>query len=299
MSEIMMQLGPFQFGLQTAAYQEFQRSTAYTWAAQARFGQDDTLQSTGPGEDTITLTGIVYPEHWGGTGQLDAMRALGGQAIAHTMVNGRGQMMGDWVIEGVDERGSVFGPAGIALAQEFTIKLRRAPAQAGARDLFAGLAASITGALPASSILNSATAVAATAAKGPAGLLSSLGGSLASITSMAGTIGSQASSILGAVNGGINAAKRLQNAGTDATRSLTGIRALANVPSAMRSLIELGSSVSQAAGRSSSALKVAGIDLSDPAAFGAVRGSMIAVNQLNVLAVNVRATAETIFNRAS
>lgn len=305
MSDVMMQLGSFQFGLATAAYQEFTRSTAYTWAALARFGKDDALQSTGPGADTITLPGVVFPEFRGGTGQVDAMRALAAAAEPQALIDGRGRMLGQWVIEGIDERGSIFAQRGIARRQEFTLRLRRYPddGPSALGGLVAGLASSVAGfSLGASSsILNSATAVAVTASKGPEGLLSSMGGALSSVTGVASSIGAQASSALGAVRGGINAARRLQNAGTDALQSLRGLNSVANIPSAMNSLVRLGGSVSQTAGVSSSILKAAGVDMTgnraNPAAVAAVRDAMIQVNQLNVLAVNVRTSAQSIIDR--
>lgn len=296
---VMMQLGSFQFGLETAAYQEFSRSTAYTWAAQSRFGMDDALQSTGNGADTISLQGVIYPEFRGGTAQLSDMRDLAGQAVPQTLIDGRGNLLGEWVIESVDETGAVFAQGGVARKQEFTLKLRRF--QDSGVTGASGLAASITGGMPTTSLLSNAASVAVTASKGPANLLSSLNGSVSTITGLAGSIGAQASTILGAVNSGINAAKRLQNAGKDAARTLGNLHSMTGIPSAMNSLVMLGGSVSQAAGVSSSILKRAGIDLTsasaNPAAIAAVRDSMISINQLNVMAVNIRTTAQNIIGR--
>lgn len=300
MAEIMMQLGSFQFGLSTAAHQELTRSTAYTWAAQARFGQDDALQDTGPGADNMTLQGVVYPEFRGGTGQLDSLRDLAGQRKPLRLVDGLGRMRGEWVIEKVDERASIFAQRGVARRQEFTVNLRRAPEAAGV--LGSVLSAVTGGALPTPSLINSALGVASSAAKGPESILSSLTGSAASIGSMASQIGGQASSILNTINTGINAAKRLQNGGLDAARLLGGVKSLGNVPSAMNSLVQLGSSVSGASGAASSILKKSGISLTaakaDPAAVSAVQGAMIAINKLNVLAVGVRTSALSVIGGA-
>lgn len=290
MSEPMLRLGAYTFSLNTAAYQEFQRSTEFVWAALPRFGQDDALQDTGPGADTITLRGVVFPEYWGGTGQLDAMRALGAQRKPQTLIDGRGRVMGEWVIQGIDERAEVFAPAGVARRQEFDIRLRRAP-QESAGGL---LSAAPLGALPTSSLLSSAQGVAATAAKGPAGMLSSLTGSLSTLTGMASQLGTQSSNVLGAVRSGINAAKTLQNAGTDAGKLLASAKNLANLPSAMNGLVNVGGNVSRAAGTASGLLSQAGGLVSDAAAKLAVQDAMITTNRLNVLAVQVRASAQNI-----
>ncbi len=299
MAEIMMQLGSFQFGLATAAYQELTRSTNYTWAAQSRFGQDDALQNTGPGADNMTLQGVIIPEFRGGTGQLETLRTLAAQRTTLRLLDGLGNLRGEWVIEKVDERGSVFAQKGVARRQEFTVSLRRAPESAAV--VSSVLSAITASSLPVPSLLNSAIQVAATAAKGPAGILSSLTGSVSAITGMASQIGSQASSILQTVNSGINAAKRLQYAGQDAAKLLGGVNSLANVSSAMNSLVSLGGSVSNASGVASSILKKAGVDLQtggvDSSAIKAVQDAMVSINKLNVLAVGVRTTAQSVIGR--
>lgn len=123
--EEMMILGDYVFGLNTAAFQELNRSTEWRWTSQDVFDSRPALQFTGWGKDAITLPGIVFPEYWGGTGQLDALRSLGDQAEALTLIDGRGNVIGDFVVTGVQERASTFGPRGVALRQEFTITLER------------------------------------------------------------------------------------------------------------------------------------------------------------------------------
>lgn len=302
MNEIMMQLGSFQFGLSTAAYQEFERSTAYTWAAQQRFGKDDALQSTGPGADTITLPGVIYPEHFGGTGQLDEMRALAGLADLQTLIDGRGRMLGDWAIESVEERGSIFAAAGVARKQEFTLKLRRGPDDDGARGIISAAPGAIGGGFPiTSNLIGSAKSLASTASGAAGGMLAGLNGSLASVTGFASNLGAQASGVLSAVRGGINAAKTLQNAGGDVGRLLVGVKSLAGIPNALNGLVNVGGNVSRAAGSASSILNRAGVDLTasrvNPDAIAAVRDGMVGVNRLNVLAGSVRATAQSIIGR--
>lgn len=121
----MMQLGRFQFGLSTAAYQELRRSTQFTWAEQQKFGRLATLQFTGPGSDTITLTGVIYPEFMGGGGRLSDLRALGATGKPQQLLDGDGNLMGMWVIESVEEGQSVFAGYGKPRKQEFTLNIRK------------------------------------------------------------------------------------------------------------------------------------------------------------------------------
>ena len=122
---VMMQLGAFQFGVNTAAYQGLSRSDEWRWPDQERFGQAPALQHTGPGATTITLDGILYPEWRGGLGRLDAMRAEAGKGRPLVLVDGRGQALGMWVIERVDESQSIFAAGGVARRVEFTLQLKR------------------------------------------------------------------------------------------------------------------------------------------------------------------------------
>lgn len=131
----MMKLGPFQFGIWTAAYNEASRVSEWRWARQEVFGQPEALQYLGPGSETLTLTGAIYPEHRAGPGQVDAMRAAASKGEPLLMVSGQGNVLGKWVIEKIDEKQSVFAAGGVPRKQEFTMTLRRhgpAPAAAAA-----------------------------------------------------------------------------------------------------------------------------------------------------------------------
>ena len=59
---MMMSLGMFTFGLPTLAYQELKRRTDWRHARQTRIGARDATQYVGPGEDTITLSGVAMAE---------------------------------------------------------------------------------------------------------------------------------------------------------------------------------------------------------------------------------------------
>lgn len=122
---VMLQLGSFQFGVSTAAYQELKRSTEWRWPAQDQFGRLPALQFVGPSSDTITLPGVIYPEYRGGLGLLDALRALADAGEPQMMIDGRGNILGKWVIERVEEGQQVFADGGVPRKMEFTLGLRR------------------------------------------------------------------------------------------------------------------------------------------------------------------------------
>lgn len=121
----MMMVGSYIFSLNTAAYQELSRSTEYRWPAIERNGQDDALQYSGPGEDTATLEGVVYPQFRGGGAQVNILRALAAKGLPQTVIDGAGNVYGRWVIERITERQSTFSAFGQPMKQEFSVALRR------------------------------------------------------------------------------------------------------------------------------------------------------------------------------
>lgn len=125
MSYVMMQLGSFQFALDTATFQEMSRSTQWRWAEQETYGTLPTSQYTGPGKETITLKGVIFPEFRGGFSQLHSLRGLGDMGFPHMLVSGEGAIMGRFCIEQVDEGQTVFDTFGRPRRQEFTIQLKR------------------------------------------------------------------------------------------------------------------------------------------------------------------------------
>jgi phage protein U len=125
MSEVMMQVGDFQFSLGTAAYQDLQRATEYRWASQERLGAREALQFTGPGSETIDLRGVIYPFHRGGDGQVDQMRAAAAAGEPLMVVAGDGSVMGKWVIASIREDQKIFARKGAPRRVEFTMRMRR------------------------------------------------------------------------------------------------------------------------------------------------------------------------------
>lgn len=119
-----MVLGSFLFSLNTAAYQQLERSSEYSWGAVRRFGQNDALQFTGPGDDTINLAGVIYTQYRGGSNQLNQLRALAAQGLPQNLVDGIGNVYGRWVITGVTETQTFFAAGGQPKKQEFTISLK-------------------------------------------------------------------------------------------------------------------------------------------------------------------------------
>lgn len=125
MINVMMRLGAYTFSINAAAYQSFSRSSEFRWQAKERFGQFPAQQYTGPGADSITLQGDIYPDYAGGIHQIDYMRTEAGKGLPLMLVDGNGYVWGKWVIQSIDEDKSAFLGNGVARKQSFTMKITR------------------------------------------------------------------------------------------------------------------------------------------------------------------------------
>lgn len=122
---MMMTLGMFVFGMQTLAYQEFQRETAWRHSSTARIGARPARQFIGPGDDLITLPGVLLPELVGKTLSLDALRIMADTGKAWPLIEGTGRIYGIYVIESMSETKTLFFKDGAARRIEFSLKLAR------------------------------------------------------------------------------------------------------------------------------------------------------------------------------
>lgn len=122
---MMMVLGLFVFGLHTAAYQQFQRQVQWRHPANNRIGARPARQFTGRGDETITLSGVLYPEITGGRITLAALEAMADEGAAWPLIEGTGLYHGLFVIESLSTTAAEFFPDGAPRKIEFSISLAR------------------------------------------------------------------------------------------------------------------------------------------------------------------------------
>lgn len=113
---------PYFFNLDTAAFDELRRSTAFRWASQERLGRRPAQQGVGMGDEKITLKGAIFPGFKGGLKQLDTLRQIGGQLQPLTLTTGYGEVLGTWCLTSIEEEQSVLMPGGIPRKQGFTLE---------------------------------------------------------------------------------------------------------------------------------------------------------------------------------
>ncbi len=134
MQQVMLVLGAFPFSIDTAAYQQFQRSTQYQWASQSRLGHrvlkrmgfgGPAYQYIGPGDETINLSGMIFPQYSGSKLNLLYLRSLASTGIALPLISVGGLILGRWIIDQIQETNSVFFADGSPRKIEFTLNLKR------------------------------------------------------------------------------------------------------------------------------------------------------------------------------
>ena len=122
---MMMCLGQFVFSLSTLAYQDFQRQTQWRHPSNSRVGARPARQFAGPGDDTITLQGLLAPELTGTIESLDKLREMADTGSAWPLVEGTGRVYGLYAIESLSEGKTLFFQDGAARRIEFTVNLVR------------------------------------------------------------------------------------------------------------------------------------------------------------------------------
>lgn len=122
---MMMILGYFIFSLHTAAYDEFSRATGQRWSSHERIGKRHTYQYLGVGEEEINLSGSIYPAFAGDPISLELIRKMSDEGEPHILISGTGKVFGQYIIEDLSEKRTLFFDNGAAQRIDFSLKLKR------------------------------------------------------------------------------------------------------------------------------------------------------------------------------
>jgi phage protein U len=122
---MLMTLGFFVFGMKTLPYQQLQRQVTWRHPSNSIVGGRPKRQFTGRGDESITLSGVLYPEITGGKISLAALEAMADEGMAWPLLEGTGWFYGLYVIEELSTTATAFFPDGAARKIEFSIKLAR------------------------------------------------------------------------------------------------------------------------------------------------------------------------------
>lgn len=122
---MLMSLDMFAFSSKTALFDQLRRRRTWRHPTNDRVGMRAAGQYAGPGEDTISVSGVIAPGQLGRRDALDQLAALAATGAAHPLVDGEGYVYGAFVIESIDDTRRNFGTTAIPRWIDFTIDLRR------------------------------------------------------------------------------------------------------------------------------------------------------------------------------
>lgn len=121
----LMTLGMFIFGMDTIPYQDLQRRMSWRHEDSDRFGQRPAGQFAGPGEDGITIAGLVVPEVAGSYGAIERLVEMADTGDNWPLVDGMGRVLGHYRIDSIDIGHVGIMAGGLPRGQNFTMELRR------------------------------------------------------------------------------------------------------------------------------------------------------------------------------
>lgn len=122
---VVMAYGLYPFSINTASFDELVRETQYRHPSHDVVGARPLSQYTGPGDETITINGTIYPSFKGSPLSLDALRAMAEEGKPWPLVSGYGYVFGAYVITSVRETRTVHDTWGIPQKITFTVTLKR------------------------------------------------------------------------------------------------------------------------------------------------------------------------------
>jgi hypothetical protein len=126
MAEPILGVGPYRFKIAGLNYQSLDRKFEYRWKPQERIGRRPAMQYMGPGLETVSLQGILYPKDprlGSGFKQLERMRREAMIGIPRGVASNLGRYYGLWCITSITDVQTFFAKDGSPRKVEFTIEL--------------------------------------------------------------------------------------------------------------------------------------------------------------------------------
>lgn len=121
----LLTLGLFVFAMDSLPFQELQRRTSWRHASAERFGARPASQYTGPGDDNVTLSGVLVPELAGSYSAIERLREMADSGDSWPLVTGQGSVLGNYRIVAVDDRQTLHVAGGMPRRIEFAVDLER------------------------------------------------------------------------------------------------------------------------------------------------------------------------------
>lgn len=123
---MLMAFGQFVFETDTLSFTELQRQRTWNHASNAVAQGRAKRQYIGVGDETVSLSGLIYEAQGFGKRQsVDDLAMMADRGSPYVLVDGSGYLYGVYIIEGLDETRSVLTFNGVPRKIDFSIKLTR------------------------------------------------------------------------------------------------------------------------------------------------------------------------------
>ena len=121
---IVFMLGPALFEIAPMALDKLTIGRKIPFASHDVLGAEPILEDMGPDNQTVTLDGKLKPDHFGGLGELEALKLARDAATPLPLIRGDFMPLGFFLIEEVEEKHESINEFGIGREIEVEVKLR-------------------------------------------------------------------------------------------------------------------------------------------------------------------------------
>jgi phage protein U len=136
---MLYQLGAAQFDVAPVNVHQVKRSVGADFAAKDIVGAPRPREFVGEADEQISLSGKIFPAHFGGLGGLAAMEAMARSGQPQMLVRGDGAVLGWYVIVKLSELQSHLDRNGVGKIIDFEMTLMKSPTAASAGAMLATL----------------------------------------------------------------------------------------------------------------------------------------------------------------
>ncbi|MCW2362437.1 phage protein U [Sphingobium sp. B1D7B] len=122
---MMMSLDTFLFEIGTLPYEQLAQTWNWRHAKSERFGARAASQFLGPGDETMRLTGRLFPGVAGDYSSLERIREMADTGESYTLLSGRQEVLGQFTIRSLEQSSDTFLVDGFPRRANFTLELER------------------------------------------------------------------------------------------------------------------------------------------------------------------------------
>jgi phage protein U len=124
---ILYQVGSLSFEPAPLSPQEFERETGADFVKKDIVGAQRPSEAVGEGDETLSITAVLFPFAFGGLPALDVLDAMRKSQQCQPVMRGDGRWMGLYYIVKVREKHTDIGAFGVGRQIQVTIQLDKEP----------------------------------------------------------------------------------------------------------------------------------------------------------------------------